>query len=384
MFENLGVVSTPKINPTVKSRITSESALLEILTCENSRSFFCSTVGGTPRITNESVKTIVLDKLYSVVANKISKMDVDFQDILKSNGDYLKYTHFKSCDETMKALIALVKENKGNISDVSEDQLNQIFKAHENLIKNVSVFKEAFKFNVGVAKQYYFGIVSSLIYATGFIVTTMIDYERRNGIVDYKIIFKNENILERGMPKNMLEAISQFNKDIETGNLKKCVDAMKNVKPKVASEATTDFGAIAAKSMIPHIIGGVAIGAAVVLGLFMVPAILRHTIYFFLHSKIKLSEYFEQQALFLELSAAKLKRNGTVDPKVAQKQEEYANKLRAFAAKLSGDKYAADKAAQSEIDVENKEIVKAADEEAKKEPKSDSDNGSFDNSDIVL
>lgn len=386
MFSKIGVSTAPIMKP-ISKRVTGESVLMDILTCEQSRSYFTTVrSAGQYQITNESIKTIVLDKLYSVVSNKISKMDIEFQEIMSSNGDYLKYKNFKTCDETVKALVALVKENRENLSVTAIDQLQCIFKAHDHLIANTKVFKDAFAYNVGPAKQYYFTIVASIIYATGFIITSMIDYERRNGMVDYKIIFKNENILERGMPKNMLETIRQFNMDIETNNIKKSVEAMKNVKPTVKSESSTldSIKTLLSSQSFTTGLKYTAIGVATVIGLFMVPALIRYTIYFFMHSKVKLSEYFEHEAIFLELNVRRLKNVGTpVDQKVIEKQEASIAKLHAFAAKLSGDKYAAERAAANEIEAENRKVVQDSDKELKNGPKSN-DDSSYDNSDIIL
>lgn len=375
MFNKIGVVSDPIAKPVTKTNFQKDSILMDILTCENSRSYFCTNVSGKLTVANESVKTIVMDKLYGIVSNKISKMDVEFQEIMKSNGEYTKYHNFKLCDETIKSLTSLIKESGDKVNKMAIDQIGVIILAHNNLIKNQKVFKEAFSYNVGAVKQYYMTIVASIIYATGFIVTSMIDYERRNGIVDYQIIFKNENILERGMPKNMLATIEQFNMDISTNNIAKSVDVFKNTKPKAATKGV-------AREDAAEVLKWIAIGSIGLVGILMVPALVRYTIYFFMHSKIKLSEYFEQQARFLELNIRRLKTNGKTDEKVIEKQEEYITKLKEFAAKLSGDKYVAEKAANADIEAENRQVVKEADEEAKSAPESDPDANS--DSDIFL
>lgn len=376
MFETIGRVATSG----EKTKKTAPDIVDRMLSCENSRSDFCIDlpVIGKPGITelvitNESVKSIILEKLYNVVASKISKMDVEYQDILKSNGDYLKYRHYKSCDETVKALVAMIKENENTkrLDPKAIEDLNVVFDAHRNLIVHTKIFKDAFAYNIGSVKQYYFAVVASIIYATGFIITTMIDYEKREGRVNYELILKNENILERGLPKNMLSVLRDFNNDIKTGNILKTVNTMKNTKPKVATEALSG-----------DTIRLIGIGGAVVLGLFMVPALIRHLIYFFMHSKIKMSEYFAQQAMFLELNVRKLKRD-KADAKIIAKQEAYVESLRKFSAKLSGDRYIAEKAAETEINQEDKGLVKEADEEAKKSETSSGDNG-LDNSDIIL
>ena len=339
-----------------------EDTLNDILTNERSRSFYTTVVteSGKPELTNEGVKSFVLDKLYSIVTQKISKMDVEYQDILKSAGNYQKYRHFQSIDDTVKGLNDLIK-NTDKLDKVNVTQLNEIFDCHSNLIKCTKDFSDAFKFNVGTVKQYYLTVVASLIYATGFIVTSMIDYEQRNGNVNYDIVFKNENILERGLPKNMLSIIHQFNEDVRNKVISKSVSMQKNTK--LTRESAT----------------AIAIGTAVAVGLVALPALIRYAIYFFMHSKIKLAEYFEAQAAFMELNIRKLEASNIKDKeKIIEKQKKSVEKLLQLAAKISADKYSAEKETQKEIEAEDKQVVKDSDDDAKKQE------SQFNDSDILL
>ena len=365
LFSSTGAVARNK--PTVETEsgsLTWENALNDILTNEDSKSFFTSAVGNTGKleITNESVKSFVLDKLYNIVTQKISKMDVDYQEILKTNGQYSKYKYFNSIDETVKLLVDLIKNANEKLDRQSIMQLNEIFNCHANILASEKVFMDAFKFNVGVVKQYYFTVVASLIYATGFIVTSMIDYEQRNGNVNYDIVFKGQNIMERGLPKNMLEIIRQFNEDVKNKVIVKTVTVQKTKK--VTKESVS-----------------LAVVGAVTVGLLALPALIRYVIYFFMHSKIKLAEYFEAQAAFLELNIRKIKgsnMNPAEKEKLIQKQQVYVDKLQNLAAKISSDKYVAEKEATKEIESEDKQVVKEADEEAK------NDEQTLANSDILL
>jgi hypothetical protein len=357
----------------VKKDIINEEALLEILTNESSKSFFCETINGKLTVTNESVKTFVIDSLYNIISTKISKLDAEYQEIGKSKGDYKRYAHFTSIDETVKALSDLVKEQSSAISPDAQYHLNTIFKAHDNLVKHAKEFKDAFTYDIAAIKQYYIVVIASIIYATGFIVSTMIDYERRNAQIAYDIIFKNVNTLERGLPKNMMATLSQFNSDIRDNKVFKTVNVLKNQKPKAAirreDASYEDFGT------------GVAVVTAGIIALAVLLPLIRHAVYFFLHTKLRLSEYFEQQAAFLELNIRALKLKNT-DSKIIKKQEKAVKTLYEFAAKLSGDKYETEKAVNSEISKEDKEIVSDADKKAREDE--DSVQPDFDESDIML
>ncbi len=371
-MSNIFGVDTAKKIPKVQL----EDSITQILTCENSRSFFCTNEKGKFIITNESVKTFVLDKLYTIISQKISKLDADYQEILKSKGDYLKYKHFATIDATVKELSNLLKEQPDKVSGQSKWQLESIFTAHDNIVKNVKHFKDAFAYDVVAIKQYYLVVVASIIYATGFIVSTMLDYERRNTTVPYEIIFKNVNILERGLPKNMMTTIETFNNDVRRNALFKTVTAIKNKKPAAAvrresKEIITEEMAISAI---------LTIGAVAVSLIVLIPLI-RHAIYFFMHTKLRLSEYFDQQAAFLELNIKALKAKN-VDQKIIDKQTKAVEKLHDFAAKLSGDVYTTEKIVENEIASEDRSVVAEADKKAQKDAEDDTPD--FSDSDILL
>jgi hypothetical protein len=366
VFVDNGTKSVPK-------QVINEEALISMLTSENSKSFFCETVDGKLTVTNESVKTFVIDALYNIISTKVSKLDAEYQEIAKSKGDYPKYRQFGMINETVKALADLVKEQSDKINGSAKYQLEEIFRAHDNLIKYTKDFKDAFTYDIAAVKQYYIVVIASIIYATGFIVTSMLDYERRNLQVDYDIIFKNVDTLERGLPKNMLSTIYQFNSDIQNKLIFKTVNTLKNKKPKAATKyenAPVEYESVLTPALV-------AVG---VISLIVLLPLIRHAIYFFLHTKIRLSEYFEQQAAFLELNVRALKKR-QADPKIIAKQEKAVEKLQKFAAKLSGDKYVTEKVVDNEIANEDRQIVTDADKQAKEDTDSQPD---FDNSDIML
>ena len=100
MFDKLGAVSTGIAKDKSKKIVNESSTLWDesfnsIFTNEDSRSFFTSMESGKLMVTNEGVKSFVLDKLYNVVTAKISKMDVEYQEIMKTAGSYSKYRNFK-------------------------------------------------------------------------------------------------------------------------------------------------------------------------------------------------------------------------------------------------------------------------------------------------
>jgi len=349
--------ATPKDKP--KPEVWTED-FMQILTNEKSRSFFCENVDGKLTVTNESVKSFVLEKLYELVSKKISQLDPDYQEILNTKGDYTKYKYYAIISQTVKSLSSLIKEQKGKMSDISTYQLEEVFKAHDNLVKNVKSIKDAFTYDIVVVKQYYLVVVSSIIYSLGFVVSTMIDYERRDAKVPYDLIFKNVNIMERGLPKNMMSTIQMFNTDIQKGAIIKTVNTMKNKKPsamvqKEGAKVSMEFGITTATALW--------VGVGIISIIILLPLI-RHLIYFFLHTKVRLSEYCEQQANYLELNIRALRSQGA-DPKIIEKQEKAVKKLQDFAAKLSGDIYNTQKKVDSDIQDEDRDVVREADRKEK-------------------
>lgn len=349
--------------------------LNKMLTCEESQSFFVSKNNNKIEITNESVKSFVLDKLYNILSVRIAKMDPDYQEIMKSAGNYKRYKHFSSIDECIKELSEILNNNNKNLDTMNKENLTTIFNSHKYLVENSKLFEDAFKYNAGPVKQYYLTIVSSIIYCIGFITTSMIDYERREGSVAYTLIFKNENLIEKNLPKNMMAVLNQFTEDINNNNIKNTVNALKNRKvgtesySEITNDATYEFGPVATVTLA-------------IAGVIFLPSIIRYIIYFFMHSKIKIAEYIEGQAAFLELNIRSLKRSST-DPNIVKKEQAYVDKLKNLAAKISGDKYIAEKETDKDIKEENKRIISESDKELK-DSSNKSSNDNIDDSGILL
>jgi hypothetical protein len=352
-----------------------EVALESILVDEAHRSFFCTNNNGKIELAYESIKSLLLEKLYGIVTDKISKLDVDFQEILDTKGVYTKYRHYKIINDTVKELNLLLKDAEKTLPKDAINQIKEIILAHNNLTRYVKDFIDAFKYDIIPIKHYYLSVVSSIVYSLGFIVTNMIDYERREGKVAYNFILNNINILEKGLPKNMYSVITGFNYDIKMGNVFKAIKTIRNSNPLVQKEDAMVYEALPFMAL--------AIGSAVALGIIALPALIRHLIYFFLHSKIKLSEYIKQQAYFLELNIRTIEPNVGKNKDIIEKQTKIVEDMRVFATRLSGDRYTSEKQAQSDIDNEDKEMVKETDRDFK-ESRIDSNPFDAGDGDILL
>lgn len=355
----------PGLGSTAATALRWEDGLTQLLTHEDCISNSVSNLNGKFEIATESAKSFVLNRLYQVITDKISKLDVEYKEILASKGDYTRYVHFKTLDETVKTLTALIKESD-TITRPSIIQLNEVFTAHANLIKNAPMFKSAFRYAISSVEQYYLAIVSSIIYAIGFIISSMVDYERKDGAIDYDIVFKNQNILEKGLPNYMMSVIKQFNVDIKNGSIKATIEQQKNTR--ITNESTW------------------LLAGAIIAGVIALPAFIRYIVYFIMHTKIKLAEYFEAQAAFIALNARRLRRaGGEKNEEIAAKQEEYVERLHRLSGMMSKDKYDTEKIVSKEIEAEDKQITKEADAEEQRAASEGSQSSStLDDSDILL
>lgn len=343
-FDTIGVnIYNKKTN----SNLTKLPDLIEnMCIAEESKSYYAITREGKTVMMESSVKNIILEKLYNLVRDKITKLDPSFQEIYKSNGDITKYKHYTTLDNTIKVINNICNEQKINLSF-----LNHVNELYNNLLKNKNLLEDAFRYDVSIVKHYYTMCVSSFIYILSYITSTMIDYERKMEHIDYKVIFNQINIRNNGIPENMQNLIIAFNNDIKSGSIKKSIENMKKVKPSTDSEADA-------------VLITLAVVFSVIATLVIAVPLIRYTISFFLNLKLKIIDFIEEQEAFLALNIKRLKAQNA-DKTIVEKQEVWLEKLKSFAAKLSGEKYIAEKKTEKEISDENKVVVKEADSEAK-------------------
>ena len=342
--------------------------------------------------------------LYDKIVKKVDK--IDFGSIPRSRGDITKVDGFENTMECLNIIRRLVIEYKGNT-----DIVDNVLTAVDNIRKRKGMFMKAYALNIEFPMVFYNLIVMAIEQSVSFLISTCIQYikdpaSQTMALALDKVSYNNsrDNMLyeqlidfnKSAMGKEFDDVIEniikngKLNEGIEYNNSTCCpkcgncnctcepdptdgenypVGKMPEVDEPIPIHGSTDYdnnGPIAEFGVGTAVgIGAVAIAAApavISIGLkglrFLIKAlipIVRNTVYFFINSRVKLSESLEIQAQLIEANAYNLQysTNSNLDDekkkKVVNRQLKIAEKLKYWGNKISIDNKKAKKQASDMV-----------------------------------
>jgi hypothetical protein len=254
-----------------------------------------------------NVNNTMIANLYK---SAIEKSHVDFEDIPQSKGDITKYSGYKSMMDSLTLLKEIMGKSAVRVDDV------QIV---ETAISNITAYREQFEKGFKLEKDFillqYNVLVSACVESVSLIISSYLDFIKRPDRIEFNIINNNKQI-----GSLCLQNLNEFNYSVKSGEFPKVINAVIN-SGKESFIGVDDL-------VIPAvIIGGVAL---------LVP-IIRELIFYFYYSRMKLSDYLELQASFLELNKNNIESSSLAANKknsILKKQEDLIKKLYAIADKI--------------------------------------------------
>lgn len=294
-------------------RINEKSFILENITdCAESRNLVYSLSESEIRGVNEKI----VDQLYKLAISKYT--EIDFEDLTASNGDITKFNDYeiiKGCLETLESIRIQSGGQKFNELEI----VSKTFKYLHDLSPD---FIKAIKQNKDFARVLYNSIVLGVIQSLSILINVSVEYLQRPNADDYQIVMKEISKFNK-KELTIIKTLDRFNKSVEKGEVK---ILLTKILDKNAFVGTVVGGTILA-------------AAAVVLGIILIVIpIIRELIYQFYYSRIKISEYLQQQSYFLEINATTVEYNSSMDKQkrkeIAKKQREIANKLTELSNKI--------------------------------------------------
>lgn len=294
-------------------------------------------------------------KLNNNMVNKLfdsalKRAHVDFGDIPKSKGDITKYSGYTNMVETISVLKSLTEQSRIKIPE-----LDTVDRAIGNIVANRNLFETGIKLNKDFVILLYNTLVSSCVIATSALISSYIDYIKRIDTVEFAIINKNTDVGDI-----QIQTLEAFNKSVASGEFVKSVSFInKNDNKRVVDESITVGGLIAGAGAIAAKVAGVLlIPVAIIAGIVVLVQLIRLGVFYFQESKMKLANYLEMQALFLELNKNNIKSQGYNVPaakkqEILKKQENLIVKLRSMSGKLTADLIVGEKRTLAEIEKEN-------------------------------
>ena len=278
----------------------------------------------------------------------LKRAHVDYGDIPKSNGDITKYSGYANMVESIEVLKKLQEQNKTKIPE-----LDIVDRAIGNIVANRNLFETGIKLHKDFAIMLYNTLVSDCVIATSALISSYIDYIKRIDTVEFTIINKKTDVGDI-----QIQSLARFNASVASGEFAKAMNFInKNDNKKIVSEDAASI--LAGATALAAKIGGIIlIPVAIIAGIVVLVQIIRLGVFYFQESKMKLANYLEMQAMFLELNKNNINAQGYNVPaskkkEILAKQQKLIDRLRNISGKLTADLIVSEKRAINSVEKEN-------------------------------
>lgn len=278
--------------------------------------------------------------LYKTAVDKYRELD--FGEIPLSKGDITKVKHFNTVQESIKAIEEILKQANTDLPEL------YIVK---DAIKTIIAYRKEFCMgyiqDIEMVQLIYNTIVLAIVSGTTLCINSVVDYIRTPG-QDIKTSYdiQSKNNKEYSL---LMTNLKKFNDCARKGELNKLFDKLINRNNFIGLAAATT---------------GTAITLVALLAVVSIVPIVRELIYFFYNTRMKVSEFLDAQAAFLEINIAEL-RNTNISPEVIKKQELRVKKLKGWATKFAIKFNESEKKAKTSLDkkIDAKTATNAVNEE---------------------
>lgn len=275
-----------------------------------------------------SADKVMVNKLFDTI---MSKSNMDFGSIPESKGRVNKFSGYASMVESLNVIDSLAQSKLKNLKEVQVVQ-----NALGNITTNTDIFEKGFKFDVEFIKVLYNTLVTSCLRATSNIIDGYIDFIK--GPVSSQLVISQSFDSDNTKIFRLLE---EFNNSCKNGTFRKTLLGY------FEGDRKNFTGAAIGTS--------IAVGMAVAGGLTMIVPLLRELVYLIFYSRMKISQFLEHQALFLEANKEALEINSNIPDnkrnKVIESQRKTIDKLRKLSDMIRVD-YATS-TSQSEKEIKN-------------------------------
>ena len=258
----------------------------------------------------------LVQQLYRTI---LDRKTCDFGDIPDSKGDIIKCKYYNTTQESLDVLTALMRKN--NIPLVEIDIVNTSI---GYLKKYKPIFEQAFQLKVDYLILIYNTIVMAVVDATSMLIADYMNYL----LGPEQVRYDNQGSRnDKGRGRMAISNLQLFNENCRNGKF----DTMSTYLLEAGRKNFIGTGIVAAD------VAGLAITGMVVMALVAIIPIIRELIYFYYNSKVKLSDYLNMQADFLELNKLSIQASNKSDKEkkeIIKKQEKIILKCRRTADKL--------------------------------------------------
>lgn len=236
----------------------------------------------------------IVGKLYEHI--KANYTGIDFGTIPKSRGVITKVENFQQIVDCLNVIRDLIVE-------YNEDPklVTTLYTVIDNVQKRERTFAKAFALNIELPIMLYNMAVMSVIAGTSLLITSSIEYIK-NGHDSFSMSFDKVSY-NKSQNHVLYQYAEQFNNECRNGNIDKlCNECIKNNMTQVRESGDIVLQEMPFNPlMIPLVV------TAIIGSLKIFFFILRKGIYWFLHMRMNISDWFAIQAEFLRINAENLK-----------------------------------------------------------------------------
>ena len=236
----------------------------------------------------------IVGKLYEHI--KANYVGIDFGTIPKSRGVITKVENFQQIVDCLNIIRDLIVE-------YNEDPklVTTLYTVIDNIQKRERTFAKAFALNIELPIMLYNMAVMSVVAGTSLLITSSIEYIK-NGHDSFSMSFDKVSY-NKSQNHVLYQYAEQFNNECRNGNIDKlCNECIKNNMTQVRESGEVILQEMPFNPlMIPVIV------VAAISSLKMFFFLLRKGIYWFLHMRMNISDWFAIQAEFLRINAENLK-----------------------------------------------------------------------------
>lgn len=274
----------------------------------------------------------VINQLFQSVESKINV--VDNKDINATKGDIKKLKNYKYMTDSLAMLNNIQLSSHEKIPN-----LDTLQNALDNIIKYTKEFEQGYRLNKSVIIYFYNSIVGSLVYSVSFIIATSIDYIK-DPFNNYQVNLRNNLERNNQFPTIFLKCLEDFNKICVSGELDRFFVSSydKSLNESLVTDIFGIFSVVSSQA-IPLLI--------------MVPSILRLIVSMWFNLRLKMSDYFQLQAYYIQIN---LNTSSSMNEKTKKKQEKLVDLFIKLSDKISLDQKQASKKAEMQVNIEDRSI----------------------------
>lgn len=274
----------------------------------------------------------VINQLFQSVESKINV--VDNKDINATKGDIKKLKNYKYMTDSLVMLNNIQLSSHEKITN-----LDTLQNALDNIIKYTKEFEQGYRLNKSVIIYFYNSIIGSLVYSVSFIIATSIDYIK-DPFNNYQVNLRNNLERNNQFPTIFLKCLEDFNKICVSGELDRFFVSSydKSLNESLVTDIFGIFSVVSSQA-IPLLI--------------MIPSILRLIVSMWFNLRLKMSDYFQLQAYYIQIN---LNTSSNMNENTKKKQEKLVDLFIKLSDKISLDQKQASKKAEMQVNIEDRNI----------------------------